>query len=147
EATDAYEKARRKLAQFIGARKKNEVIFTSGTTESINVLARSIGLNLEPGDEILLTYMEHHSNIIPWQQIAKVKKAKIVYVSITSDGKIDLEDYQNKLNSRTKIVSFTHVSNVLGTINPVKKMTEIAHAFDALVVVDGAQAVAHLEVN
>ena len=147
EATDAYEKARRKLAQFIGARKKNEVIFTSGTTESINVLARSIGLNLEPGDEILLTYMEHHSNIIPWQQIAKVKKAKIVYVSITSDGKIDLEDYQNKLNSRTKIVSFTHVSNVLGTINPVKKMTEIAHAFNALVVVDGAQAVAHLEVN
>lgn len=147
EATEAYEIARENIARFIGAHEKDEVIFTSGTTDGINILARSLGLNLEPGDEILLTYMEHHSNIIPWQQIAKAKKAKVVYVAVTADGEVNLEDYQNKLNSRTKIVSFTHVSNVLGTINPVKEMTKMAHVVDALVVVDGAQAVAHLEVD
>lgn len=147
QATQAFEGAREKITEFMGANEPSEVIFTSGTTDGINQLARSLGEMLKPGDEILLTYMEHHSNIIPWQQIAKEKQAQLVYVNLTSDGRVDLEDYQQKLNSKTKIVTFTHVSNILGTINPVKKMTHLAHQLDALVVVDGAQAVPHLKVD
>src|SRR5699024_2078365 len=118
-------------------------IFTRGTTESLNHLAQILAPKIEAGDEILLTYMEHHSNIIPWQQLAQKKKAKLVYVDITEDGTIDLEDYKSKLNQKTKIVSFTHVSNILGTINPVQKMTELAHEQNTIVIVDGAQAVPH----
>ena len=147
EATTAYEEAREKIAHFIGAREKEEVIFTKGTTASLNHLAQILASKVETGDEILLTYMEHHSNIIPWQQLAKRKKAKLVYVELTEDGKIDLIDFKNKLNERTKIVSFTHVSNILGTINPVQKMTELAHKKKAIVIVDGAQAVPHFKVN
>ena len=147
EATAAYEKSREKIAHFIGASKKEEVIFTKGTTASINHLARILASEIKVGDEILLTYMEHHSNIIPWQQLAKRCKAKLVYVDLTDEGKIDLTDYQNKLNEKTKIVSFTHVSNILGTINPVQKMTKLAHDKNAIVIVDGAQAVPHFKVN
>lgn len=147
EATQAYEETREKVSKFIGAKQKEEIIFTRGTTASLNHLARSLASKIKAGDEILLTYMEHHSNIIPWQQLAKEKNAELVYVQLTADGKIDLEDYKNKLNTKTKIVSFTHVSNILGTINPVREMTELAHEKGAVVIVDGAQAVPHFEVN
>ena len=147
EATQAYEEVREKVSKFIGAKQKEEIIFTRGTTASLNHLARSLASKIEAGDEILLTYMEHHSNIIPWQQLAKEKNANLVYVQLTADGTIDLEDYKNKLNAKTKIVSFTHVSNILGTINPVQKMTEFAHEKGAIVIVDGAQAVPHFEIN
>lgn len=147
EATQAYEEVREKVSKFIGAKQKEEIIFTRGTTASLNHLARSLASKIEAGDEILLTYMEHHSNIIPWQQLAKEKNANLVYVQLTADGTIDLEDYKNKLNAKTKIVSFTHVSNILGTINPVQKMTELAHEKGAIVIVDGAQAVPHFEIN
>lgn len=147
EATQAYEKAREKVAQFIKAKQTEEVIFTRGVTASLNHIARMLAPKVETGDEILLTYMEHHSNIIPWQQLAKEKKAKLVYVKLTADGQIDLEDYRDKLSNKTKIVSFTHASNILGTINPVQKMTEIAQEQGAIVIIDGAQAVGHFEVN
>ena len=147
EATTVYENSREKVADFIGAKEKEEVIFTKGTTNSLNYLAQMLSLEVKAGDEILLTYMEHHSNIIPWQQLAKRKKAKLIYVELTDEGKIDLSDYKNKLNKRTKIVSFTHVSNILGTINPVLEMTELAHEMNAIVIVDGAQAVPHFKVN
>lgn len=147
EATFAYEAARQKIANFINANKKEEIIFTKGTTAGINLLAQSLAAKLNPGDEILLTYMEHHSNIIPWQQIAKERDVKLVYVNITSEGRIDLEDYKSKLNQYTKIVSFTHVSNILGTINPVQEMTQWAKEKNALVIVDGAQAVSHFKVD
>ena len=147
EATEAYEAAREKVARFIGAKRKEEIIFTRGTTASLNHLARMLAPKVEVGDEILLTYMEHHSNMIPWQQLAKEKNAKLVYVKLTADGQIDLEDYQSKLTNKTKIVSFTHASNILGTINPVKEMTEMAQKEGAIVIVDGAQAVAHFEVD
>lgn len=147
EATEFYEDSRQKVANFINARQKEEIIFTRGTTESLNHLAQILAPKIEAGDEILLTYMEHHSNIIPWQQLAQKKKAKLVYVDITKDGTIDLEDYKSKLNQKTKIVSFTHVSNILGTINPIQKMTEFAHEKDAIVIVDGAQAVPHFKID
>jgi cysteine desulfurase/selenocysteine lyase len=147
EATQAYEEVREKVSKFIGAKQKEEIIFTRGTTASLNYLARSLASKIKAGDEILLTYMEHHSNIIPWQQLAKEKNASLVYVQLTADGRIDLEDYKNKLNTKTKIVSFTHVSNILGTINPVQEMTELAHEKGAIVIVDGAQAVPHFEIN
>lgn len=147
EATQAYEEVREKVSKFIGAKQKEEIIFTRGTTASLNHLARSLASKIEVGDEILLTYMEHHSNVIPWQQLAKEKNANLVYVQLTADGTIDLEDYKNKLNTKTKIVSFTHVSNILGTINPVQEMTELAHEKGAIVIVDGAQAVPHFEIN
>lgn len=147
EATQVYEDSRQKVANFIHARQKEEIIFTKGTTASINHLAQMLASAVAAGDEILLTYMEHHSNIIPWQQLAQKVKAKLVYVDITDDGKINLEDYKNKLNKKTKIVSFTHVSNILGTINPVQEMTKLAHEKKAIVIVDGAQAVPHFPVN
>lgn len=147
EATEFYEDSRQKVANFINARQKEEIIFTRGTTESLNHLAQILAPKIEAGDEILLTYMEHHSNIIPWQQLAQKKKAKLVYVDITEDGTIDLEDYKSKLNQKTKIVSFTHVSNILGTINPVQKMTELAHEQNTIVIVDGAQAVPHFKID
>ena len=147
QSTQAYEEAREKISRFIGAAQKEEVVFTSGTTASLNHLARSLSSKIGPGDEILLTYMEHHANIIPWQQLAKEKNAKLVYVELTVDGKIDLEDYKNKLNKNTKIVTFTHVSNILGTINPVADMTKMAHEEDAIVIVDGAQAVPHFDIH
>lgn len=147
EATELYEEARGKVATFINANQSEEIIFTSGTTESINSLARSLASEINAGDEIMLTYMEHHSNIIPWQQLAQDRNAKLVYVHLTADGKIDLIDFQSKLNNKTKILAFTHVSNILGTINPVKKMTSAAHENGTLVVVDGAQAIPHLEVD
>lgn len=147
EATREYEEARGKVRDFINADSNEEIIFTSGTTESINLIARMLAKKLAKDDEILLTYMEHHSNIVPWQEIAKETGAVLRYVDVTADGRIDLADYQAKLNERTKIISFTHISNVTGVINPVKQMLEIAAEYDAYTIVDGAQAIGHLTVD
>lgn len=147
KATQEYEAARAKVRDFIHAEFSEEIIFTSGTTESINMLARMLAKKLTENDEILLTYMEHHSNIVPWQAIAQETGAKIRYVDVTVDGRIALADYEAKLNERTKIVSFTHVSNVTGVINPVKEMLELAAAYETYTVVDGAQAIAHQRVD
>ena len=147
ESTEFFDSVRQQVADFIGAKEKEEIIFTSGTTASINDCARSLSFLIEEGDEILLTAMEHHSNIIPWQQLAIEKGAHLRYAELTSDGEMDLEDFKEKLTSNTKIVAFTHVSNTLGTINPVKKMTQLAHEVGAIVVVDGAQAVSHFQID
>ncbi len=147
ESTEVFDSVRQQVADFIGAKEKEEIIFTSGTTASINDCARSLSFLIEEGDEILLTAMEHHSNIIPWQQLAKEKGAHLRYAELSSDGEMDLEDFKEKLTSNTKIVAFTHVSNTLGTINPVKKMTQLAHEVGAIVVVDGAQAVSHFQID
>lgn len=147
ESTEFFDSVRQQVADFIGAKEKEEIIFTSGTTASINDCARSLSFLIEEGDEILLTAMEHHSNIIPWQQLAIEKGAHLRYAELTSDGEMDLEDFKEKLTSNTKIVAFTHVSNTLGTINPVKKMTQLAHEVGAIVVVDGAQAGSHFQID
>lgn len=147
ESTEVFDSVRQQVADFIGAKEKEEIVFTSGTTASINDCARSLSFLIEEGDEILLTAMEHHSNIIPWQQLAKEKGAHLRYSELSSDGEMDLEDFKEKLTSNTKIVAFTHVSNTLGTINPVKKMTQLAHEVGAIVVVDGAQAVSHFQID
>ena len=147
ESTEVFDSVRQQVADFIGAKEKEEIVFTSGTTASINDCARSLSFLMEEGDEILLTAMEHHSNIIPWQQLAKEKGAHLRYAELSSDGEMDLEDFKEKLTSNTKIVAFTHVSNTLGTINPVKKMTQLAHEVGAIVVVDGAQAVSHFQID
>lgn len=147
ECTDLYEAARRKVRAFIGAAWEEEVIFTRGTTESINLVARSWGdANLRPGDEILLTEMEHHSNIVPWQQAAARTGAVIRWL-ITDDGRLALDRLDEFLSPRTKIVGVTAVSNVLGTINPIETIVAAAHRVGALVLVDAAQSVPHQATN
>ena len=144
EASRLYEQARLAVQKFIGARWTNEVIFTSNSTAAINTIARSWGdQNVHQGDEILLTIMEHHSNIVPWQQLAQRTGATIQFANITQDGLLDLKDFDQKLNERTKIVGVAAVSNTLGTINPVKLLTEKAHRVGAKMVVDAAQHVPH----
>ncbi len=148
EATAAYEAAREKVAQFINAPDKTSIVFTRGTTEAINLVAYSWGwANLRQGDEILLTEMEHHSNIIPWQLIAERTGARIKVVPITDDGLIDMDAFDRLLTERVKLVAVTHVSNVLGTINPVKEICRKAHEAGALVLVDGAQAAPHMPID
>ena len=147
KATEKYEKSREKISSFIGAYSHKEIVFTSGATESINLLAYSLGNNLNANDEILISEMEHHSNIIPWQQLAKRSGAKIQYIPITEKGELDLSKADQLFNSKTKIVSITHISNVLGTINPLKKIAELAHQYGAIFIVDGAQGAAHKKVN
>lgn len=147
-ATDAYEGAREKVRKFINAKSTQEVIFTRGTTTSLNWVAASYGAaNLKEGDEIVITYMEHHSNIIPWQQVAKKTGATLKYIPLQADGTLSLEDVRATVTANTKIVSVTHVSNVLGTINPIKEIAKIAHENGAVMVVDGAQSVPHLKVD
>jgi cysteine desulfurase/selenocysteine lyase len=148
EATAAYEAAREKVAKFINAPSKDCIVFTRGTTEAINLVAYSWGwANLHEGDEILLTEMEHHSNIVPWQLIAERTGAKIKVVPITDEGLLDMEAFDRLLTERVKIVAVTHVSNVLGTINPVQEICRKAHEVGAVVLVDGAQAAPHLPVD
>ena len=147
EATEKYEDSRKKIANFIGAHSEKEIIFTSGATESLNLLAYSLSSDLGPEDEILISEMEHHSNIIPWQQLAKRTGAKIQYIPITIDGELDLSEENNLFNSNTKIVSITHVSNVIGTINPIKKISSMAHQYGAVLIIDGAQGAAHKKIN
>lgn len=147
-ATKAFEAARTAIQQWIHAKKAHEIIFTSGTTESINLVAQSFGRHFfKKNDEILLSAMEHHSNIVPWQRIAEETGALIKVIPISEQGEIDLEAYSNLLTPKTKMVAITHVSNVLGTINPIQKMIALAHANHTPVLIDGAQAFSHLEIN
>jgi len=146
-ATQKYEEAREKLAKFIGAGSSREVLFTSGTTGALNLVAQSWGrANLKKGDTVLLTVMEHHSNLVPWQILSKELGFSLEFIHVTKDGL--LEEAEGTIRRvKPKLLAFTHVSNVLGTINPVKNLTKAAHDVGALVLVDGAQAVAHLPVN
>ena len=147
-ATDLYEGAREQVRGFINARTTAEVIFNRGTTTGLNIVAQSYGLgHLKPGDEILITEMEHHSNIIPWQQVAKITGATLKYIPLETDGTISLERYRDTITTATKVVAVAHVSNVLGTINPIKEMAKIAHEKGAIIVVDGAQSAPHLKVD
>ncbi|MFH1588946.1 MAG: cysteine desulfurase [archaeon] len=146
EATIAYEESHAKVAKFINA-EFEETIFTRGTTESLNLLAQTLKYRLNKGDEILLTEMEHHSNIVPWQIIAKEKELKLKFVEVTKDGTLDLESFKSLISNKTKIVSVIHMSNVLGTINPVKELGEIAHKYGALFIVDAAQSIPHMKID
>ncbi|MDF2487137.1 MAG: hypothetical protein K0R46_3305 [Herbinix sp.] len=147
-ATQAYEEAREKVRDYIGAALSEEIIFTRGTTEAINLIAESYGqMNIQEGDEIVLTMMEHHSNIVPWQKLQQEKGAVIKVIPINDRGELLLEEYQKLLTPRTKIVGITHVSNVLGTINPVEAMIRMAHSHGACVVIDGAQSIPHLPID
>lgn len=148
EATFAYERARGKVARFIGATSPRELVFTRNATEAVNLVARAWGdANLRPGDRILLTLMEHHSNIVPWQMLAARVGASLDYLSLDGEGRLALEELDTKLTERTRLVAVAHQSNVLGTINPVAYLAERAHAVGAKLLVDGAQSVPHMPVN
>jgi len=148
KATDAYEGAREKVRRFLNAQSAQEIIFTRGTTASLNLVASSYGrANVKEGDEIVITYMEHHSNLIPWQQLAKQTGATLKYIPMQEDGTIDLRDVEATVTEAAKIVAIAHVSNVLGTINPVREIARIAHERGAVVVVDAAQSAPHMKVD
>lgn len=147
-ATHEYETARRSLQHFINAREDREIIFTSGTTESINLVMHGYGRKfIQQDDEIILTNLEHHSNIVPWQMLAEEKGARIRVVPINDAGELLIEEYEKLFNSRTRFVAITHVSNALGTINPIKNMIAFAHMKGVPVLVDGAQAAAHIKID
>ena len=147
-STNAYEKTREKTAKFIGAKHNHEIIFTHGTTESINLVAYSFGETfLKQNDEIILTEMEHHSNIVPWQLLQKRKGINLKIIPVLDDGTLDLQQLDAFLNKKTKLISISHISNVLGTINPIKKIIENAHQHGVPVLIDGAQAIHHTDVN
>jgi cysteine desulfurase/selenocysteine lyase len=147
EATAAFEAARDTLQRFLNAREREEIIFTRGTTEAINLVANSLPRRLQAGDEILITQLEHHANIVPWQMLAERSGAHLVACDINPDGDLDLEDFQARLGPQTALVAVGHVSNALGTVNPIQQIIEQAHLAGALVLIDGAQAVAHLDVD
>ena len=148
QATSRYEDVREKVAKFINAYSPEEIIFTYGTTDSLNMLAYSYALRiLKPGDEVLLTVMEHHSNILPWIMVSSMTRAKIKYVDITNDGLLNYDELDEKISEKTKIVSVTHMSNVLGTIVEVRKIARRIHEVGGVIVVDGAQSVPHMPVN
>lgn len=148
QATELHEQARANVQKFINARSEAEIIFTRGTTESLNLVAFSFGeAFLKEGDEVLVSVMEHHSNIVPWQMLRERKGIVLKVIPMTNEGEIDLEAYKNLFSPRTRLVCIAHVSNVLGTVNPVKEMTAIAHAHGAKVLVDGAQSVPHRRVD
>jgi len=147
-ATDAYERAREKVAAFIHAPSERQIVFTRGTTESLNMIAHGYARKrLREGDEIVITPMEHHSNLIPWQQVAQATGATLKYVPLQSDGTVSLADVEATITQNTKIVSMTHVSNVLGAVNPIREVAAIAHRHGAIMVVDGAQSVPHMAVD
>lgn len=148
QATEIYENTREKVRDFLGAAKISEIIFTKNATESLNLIAYSYGMNfIQAGDEIVISIAEHHSNLVPWQQVAKAKGAVLKYLYVNTDGVLSEEELDSKITGKTKLVAVTHVSNVLGIINPVKRIAEKAHAVGAIVVVDGAQSIPHLPVN
>ncbi len=148
KATEQYEEARKKIARFINSPRACQIIFTRNTTESINLVANSWGnANLRAGDEILVSVMEHHSNLVPWQLLAQRTGARLQYIDVTDDGFLHLEELDRLLTERTKLVAVTHVSNVLGTVNPVQSITAAAHAVGAKVIIDAAQSVPHLPVD
>ena len=148
QATDLHEAARERVARFICAASSSEIVFTRGTTESLNLVASSFSeAFLREGDEVLLTVMEHHSNIVPWQLVRERKGIVLKVIPINDAGEVDLEAYEKLFTPRTRLVAVTHVSNVLGTVNPVKQMAAVAHAHGARILVDGAQSVPHFSVN
>lgn len=147
-ATSQYEAARDTVSRFLGAKSTKEILFTRGTTTSLNWVAQSLGdLVVEKGDKIVISYMEHHSNIVPWQQLAKRKEAELIYINLTPEGFLDMTDAKSKITDGVKIVSITHASNVLGVVNDVKTLGELAHSVGAKMVVDGAQSTPHMRVN
>lgn len=148
EASEAYEKAKETVRQFINAKDTRSIIFTRGTTEAINLAAYSYGMqNVNSGDEVLISAMEHHSNIVPWQVLCEKKNAKLVIIPVNDRGEIIIEEYKKLLSPKTKIAAFCHVSNSLGSVNPVKEMIRLAHEKNIPVLIDGAQAVHHLAVD
>ncbi|MDD5468103.1 MAG: cysteine desulfurase [Anaerolineales bacterium] len=148
EATAEYEAARQAVANFIGAGSPRQVIFTRNTTEAINLVAHSWGrVNLKAGDLIVLTEMEHHSNLVPWQMLAEERQVRLEFVPVTESGVLDMETYNRLLELQPRLVAFTHMSNVLGTINPARRMAQLAHQAGAVVLVDGAQSVPHFGVD
>lgn len=147
-ATRLYEQTRKQIKEFINAKETHEIIFVKGATEAINLVAQTYGRSeITAGDEIIISTMEHHSNIVPWQLLAEEKGAVLKIIPISDVGEIDLEDYQNLFSPRTKLVAIAHASNVLGTINPIKEMASIAHAHQVPILVDGAQAFPHLAID
>lgn len=147
ETTEAFEGARGKVAKFLGAPKPDNIVFTKGATEALNLVAYGLMGEIEPGDEIIISQMEHHSNIVPWHFMRERLGAVIKFVPVLDDGTLDLAAYKAMLSSQTKIVSIVHMSNVLGTVNPVKQMGEWAHGAGALMIVDGTQAAVHMTIN
>jgi len=148
EATEMYEEAHRAVKEFINARTWEEIIFTRNTTEAINLVAYSLGVRrFKPGDEIIITMMEHHSNMVPWQMLKDLYGIKLHYIKLRPDGTLDLEHYRSLLSPNTKLVSVAHVSNVLGVINPVKEIIKLAHDVGALVLIDAAQSAPHLKLD
>ena len=148
KATDAYEESRDKIAKFINAKSRQEIVYTRNATEAINLVAYSWGMhNLQPGDEIILSVMEHHSNIVPWQFVAEKTGAVLKFVELTPAENFDLEQFKNLISQKTKLVSIVHISNTLGCINPVKEIAEIAHKFGAKFLLDACQSVPHTPIN
>jgi cysteine desulfurase/selenocysteine lyase len=148
EATELYELARDRVQRFIGAAQREEVVFTRGTTDGLGLIAESIGRTLRPGDEIVVTELEHHSNLIPWQLVARDRGATLSAVPVRADGSLDLDAYKQLLTDKVRVLAFAHVSNVLGTINPVREMVRMARSVSpALTVVDGAQAAPHMRLD
>ena len=148
EATEKYENTRTKISKFINARNREEIIFSKNASESLNLLAYSYGLEkLKAGDEICISIMEHHSNLVPWQKVAKKTGAKLVYLYMNDNFEISEEEWKNKITDKTKIVSITHVSNVLGTINDIKSIIQYAHKKGAITIVDGSQSIPHMKID
>ncbi|MBC6983261.1 cysteine desulfurase [Caulobacter sp. 17J80-11] len=143
ETTQAYEEARETVARFLNAKASSEIVFTKGGTEAVNLVAASLGQSIKPGDEIVVTEMEHHSNIVPWHLLRERRGAVLRFAPVTDDGLLDLEALRGLIGERTKIVAVTHMSNVLGTINPIKAVVEAAHAAGAKVLIDGCQGAVH----
>jgi len=147
-STERYEQARETVAAFINAKESYEVIFTKGTTDSVNLVAYSFGETfLEEGDEIIVSAMEHHSNLVPWQMVCERKKCKLKFIPFDNDGVLDLETYKSLFTERTRLVSVTAVSNSLGTVNPIKEIIDIAHSFNAVIMIDAAQAIQHMAID
>ena len=147
EATSQYEQARKTIQKYINAAHSEEVLFTKGTTDSINLIAFSLGETLKKGNEIVISAMEHHSNIVPWQMLCDRKECVLRVIPINADGELMMDEFHSLLNEKTKLVSITHISNTLGTINPVEEITKAAHAVGALVFLDGAQSIQHMKVD
>jgi cysteine desulfurase/selenocysteine lyase len=148
KSTEAYENTRTKVKEFINAAKDAEIVFTKSATEALNLLALSYGMNfIEKDDEILISIAEHHSNLVPWQQVASIKGAKLHYLYIDENGEIPLAEIENKITEKTKIISIAHVSNVLGVINPIEKIVEKAHSKGAIVILDMAQSIPHMKID
>lgn len=146
-STENYELARKTIQNHLNAKNDHEIIFTAGTTDGINIIAQSFGKLLNPGDEVIITEMEHHSNIVPWQMLAKSRDITLKYIPLLPDGTLNMDEYANLLSDKTKLVSVTHISNSLGTINPIEEIITTAHGVGAKVIIDGAQSLQHMAID